>query len=99
MVELEDCYSYEQLLYLLDAHLARFGQTLAQCDFALPESGRRKDALNKIYRDRGLGDFDKIGFAQEVVQSCNKSSDVPLEMAKVVDAVRATLSTGHSLDG
>ncbi|MBP6743691.1 ATP-dependent endonuclease [bacterium] len=99
VVELEDCYSYEQLLYLLDEHLARFGQTLAQCDFALPESGRRKDALNKIYRDRGLGDFDKIGFAQEVVQSCNKSSDVPLEMAKVVDAVRATLSTGHSLDG
>ena len=99
VVELEDSYSYEQLLYLLDAHLARFGQTLVQCEFVLPETGRRKDALNKIYRDRGLGDFDKIGFAQEVVQSCKKTSDVPFEMAKVVDAVRATLSMGQCLDG
>lgn len=97
VVELEDSYSYDQLLYLLDAHLARFGQTLAQCEFELPEAGRRKDALNKIYRDRGLGDFDKIGFAQEVVQSCKKNSDVPTEMAKVLNAVRA-ISTGPSLD-
>ena len=99
VVELEDSYSYEQLLYLLEEHLARFGQTLDQCEFSLPETGRRKDALNKIYRDRGLGDFDKIGFAQEVVQSCKKTSDVPVEMAKVVDAVRATLSIGQGLDG
>jgi len=98
VVELEDSYSYEQLIYLLDEHLARFGQTLAQCEFSLPESGRRKDALNKIYRDRGLGDFDKIGFAHEVVTSCKKSSDVPAEMAKVVEAVRTTLSLG-SLNG
>lgn len=97
VVELEDSYSAEQLLYLLDQHLARFGQTLAQCEFELPEAGRRKDALNKIYRDRGLGDFDKIGFAQEVVHSCKKSSDVPLEMAKVLNAVRA-ISIGQGLD-
>jgi hypothetical protein len=64
---------------------------------SLPEAGRRKDALNKIYRDRGLGDFDKIGFAQEVVHSCKKSSDVPLEMAKVLNAVRA-ISIGQGLD-
>jgi hypothetical protein len=99
VVELEDSYSYEQLLYLLKEHLARFGQTLSQCDFSLPESGRRKDALNKIYRDRGLGDFDKIGFANEVVASCKKSTDVPLEMAIVLDAVRMTLTLGQSLDG
>lgn len=98
VVELEDSYSYEQLLYLLEEHLARFGQTLAQCEFSLPESGRRKEALNKIYRDRGLGDFDKIGFAQEVLQSCKKRSDVPLEIAKVVDAVRAKLSSGQCID-
>lgn len=99
VVELEDSYSYEQLLYLLEEHLARFGQTLSQCEFALPESGRRKEALNKIYRDRGLGDFDKIGFANEVVASCKKSTDVPLEMAIVLDAVRMTLTLGQPLDG
>lgn len=99
VVELEDSYSYEQLLYLLQEHLARFGQTLSQCEFALPESGRRKDALNKIYRDRGLGDFDKIGFANEVVASCKKSTDVPLEMAIVLDAVRMTLTLGQPFDG
>ena len=99
VVELEDSYSYEQLLYLLEEHLARFGQTLSQCEFALPESGRRKDALNKIYRDRGLGDFDKIGFAHEVVASCKKSTDVPLEMAIVLDAVRMTLTLGQPFDG
>ena len=99
VVELEDSYSSEQLLYLLEEHLARFGQTLSQCEFALPESGRRKDALNKIYRDRGLGDFDKIGFANEVVASCKKSTDVPLEMAIVLDAVRMTLTLGQPLDG
>lgn len=99
VVELEDSYSYEQLLYLLEEHLARFGQTLSQCEFALPESGRRKDALNKIYRDRGLGDFDKIGFANEVVASCKKSTDVPLEMAIVLDAVRMTLTLGQPFDG
>jgi hypothetical protein len=93
VVELEDGW----LLYLLEEHLANL--TLSQCEFAVPESGRRKDALNKIYRDRGLGDFDKIGFANEVVASCKKSTDVPLEMAIVLDAVRMTLTLGQPFDG
>ncbi len=92
VIELEDSYPPPQLYFLLEEQLSKFGQTLAGSEFDIPDSGRRKAALNKIFRDRGLGDFDKIAFARQVVQSCSSASDVPQEMAKVVEAVRLTLS-------
>lgn len=92
VVELEDSYSHDQLLFLLDEHLHKFGQSLSRSEFQIPESGRRKEALDRLFRERGLGSFDKIAFAHEVVESCRTSSDVPEEMAKVVEAVRSSLT-------
>ncbi|GEM_PF-547273 len=91
VIELEDSYPADQLYFLLDEHLVTFGQRLTRAEFDIPESGRRKNALNKIFRKKGLGDFDKIAFAHQVVQSCSSTDDVPQEMTAVIDAVRLSL--------
>jgi hypothetical protein len=95
VIELEDSYPHDQLLFLLDEHLHKFGQSLTRSELVLPDTGRRKQALDKLFRDRGLGDFDKIAFAHNVVESCKSSDDVPAEMAKIVEVVRSSLVTAY----
>ncbi|MBU6454923.1 MAG: ATP-dependent endonuclease [Cyanobacteria bacterium REEB67] len=86
--ELEDCYSYEQLLKILNLQLARNGQVLASEPFQIPKDGPRKNALNKLFRARGLGDFDKIAFARTTVDLAVGRDDVPTEMSRVIDYLR-----------
>jgi hypothetical protein len=88
--ELEDCYSYEQLLKILNLQLVQIGQTLSSESFDLPKEGPRKNALNKLFRSRGLGNFDKIAFAKSTVDLALSKEDVPLEMSRVIDFVAET---------
>ncbi|MBS2006323.1 MAG: hypothetical protein JST01_04745 [Cyanobacteria bacterium SZAS TMP-1] len=87
--ELEDCYSYEQLLKILNRQLMQSGQTLSSASFDIPREGPRKNALNKLFRARGLGDFDKIAFARSTVDLASSEDDVPAEMIRVIDYVEA----------
>ena len=93
--ELEDCYSYEQLLKILNRQLLLSGQTLSSMTFDIPRLGPRKQALRKLFRERGLGDFDKIAFAKSTVDLAQSSEDVPQEMIKVIDFVEATGARYH----
>jgi hypothetical protein len=88
--ELEDCYSYEQLLKILNRQLTQTGQTLSSETFDIPREGPRKEALNKLFRSRGLGDFDKIAFAKSTVSLARSKEDVPQEMSKIIDYVAQT---------
>ena len=85
--ELEDCYSHEQLLKILNWQLLKIGQTLSSENFSIPKIGPRKNALNKLFRSLGLGDFDKIEFAKSTVALTSGKNDVPAEMNKVIDFV------------
>jgi hypothetical protein len=87
--ELEDCYSYEQLLKILNLQFLQVGQPLSSEAFEVPRDGPRKNALNKLFRSRGLGDFDKIGFAKSTVDLAQSQEDVPHEMSRVIDFVAA----------
>jgi hypothetical protein len=89
--ELEDSYSYELLLEMLNKYLGNHGQTLSQSGFSLPRSGARKDPLRKLLRQRGLGDFDKIAFAHIAVDSLTKAAQVPDELLRVMDTVKNAL--------
>jgi hypothetical protein len=89
--ELEDSYSYELLLEMLNKYLGNHGQTLSQSGFSLPRSGARKDPLRKLLRQRGLGDFDKIEFAHIAVDSLTKVAQVPDELLRVMDTVKNAL--------
>lgn len=93
--ELEDCYSYEQLLQILNRQLLLSGQTLSSMTFDIPRLGPRKQALRKLFRERGLGDFDKIAFAKSTVDLARTGEDVPQEMIKVIDFVEATRARYH----
>jgi hypothetical protein len=86
--ELEDCYSYEQLLKILNLQLQQNGQNLSSEPFQIPRQGPRKIALNKLFRMRGLGDFDKIAFARSTVDLAVARDDVPAEMIRVIDYLR-----------
>jgi hypothetical protein len=88
--ELEDTYSYEQLVKILNLQFVQNGQTLASESFDIPRDGPRKNALNKLFRSRGLGDFDKIAFAKSTVDLALSWEDVPLEMSRVIDLVGET---------
>lgn len=87
--ELEDCYSYEQLLKILNLQLLEIGQPISCEPFDIPREGPRKNALNKLFRNRGLGNFDKIAFAKSTVDLALCKEDVPQEMNKVIDFVAA----------
>ncbi len=76
--ELEDCFSYEFLLYALNEQLQLHGQVLSQMPFSMPREGPRKVYLARLFRERGLGDFDKLEFAQVARHSLRSSNDVPL---------------------
>lgn len=76
--ELEDCFSYEFLLYALNEQLQLHGQVLSQMPFFMPREGPRKAYLARLFRERGLGDFDKLEFAQVARRSLRSSNDVPL---------------------
>ncbi len=88
--ELEDCYSYEQLLKILGRQLDQTGQALSSETIDIPREGPRKEALNKLFRRCGLGDFDKIEFAKSTVSLARSKEDVPNDMSKVIDHVAET---------
>lgn len=88
--ELEDCYSYEQLLKILARQLALKGQGLSGDAVNIPRQGPRKQALNKLFRSRGLGDFDKIEFAKSTVSLTRSREDVPEEITRVIAFVART---------
>lgn len=75
--ELEDCFSYEFLLFALNEQLQLHGQVLSQMPFYMPREGPRKACLARLFRERGLGDFDKLEFAQVARRSLRSSADVP----------------------
>ncbi len=89
--ELEDTFSDSAMLEILNGQLMRHGQSLQQTSFVLPKNGKRKDALNRLFRSHGLGDFDKLEFASVAKEKLEEPGDVPAEIKKLASILTSRL--------
>ena len=86
--ELEDVFSLEQMLKVVESQLSSLG--LGEDASLSPEEKQslairpRKEKLEKLFKDRLLGDFDKIQFAHSVCRTLQKPQDLPQELKDIV---------------
>lgn len=91
--EWEDIIDTPVLVQQLNAFLQSTGApggSVSPNDF--PEGLRRTEILNRLWRARGLGNFDKIGFAELMSANIRDKNDVPKDVVKAVALVRTALS-------
>ncbi|HEY9868803.1 MAG TPA: ATP-dependent endonuclease [Candidatus Obscuribacterales bacterium] len=94
--EIEDVFSIDELVTLVNKYLheLRSAHLVERSEFAGP--GRRTQLLNRLWKQRGLGDFDKIGFARTVVAGKSVAGPVPVDAVEIINSVRQLL--GDKLD-
>lgn len=95
--EIEDSFQIDNFVQLINEHLgqSRFAHPVSAADFR--GRGRRTRVLNQLWKARGLGDFDKIGFARTVVNSSLGPGQLPVDMTRIIESVRQLL--GDELGG
>jgi hypothetical protein len=89
--ELEDTLETHVLVHQLNMFLqsAGAGGSVSHNDF--PPGERRTAILNKLWRARGLGNFDKIGFAELMSTHIRDKTDVPQDVVKGINAIAEAL--------
>ncbi len=88
--EIEEIFSREQLTAIANVYFAAHKERSVQPAILLSdvdEQMSKKNALARIWRKRGLGSFDKIGFAKAVAQSIRRPEQVPLTMVKIIERI------------
>jgi hypothetical protein len=60
-----------------------------------PPEVKRTLALNKIWREKSLGDFDKVEFAGFVAQTIKTKGDVPFDFGSMIEAMEAKWGDVH----
>lgn len=80
--ELEDSFSYEFLMTVLAQQMRLQGHTISTdlSALSIPRHGKRKSALERLFRVNGLGDFDKLEFAEIAASLLKSRDDVPEEL-------------------
>lgn len=89
--EIEDIFDDKLLVLLVNEHLRYVGLANAVDAHELERLGRRTEVLNKIWRDRGLGNFDKIGFARTVVDYSLRPEHVSQDIKTIVVSIQELL--------
>lgn len=90
--EIEDIFDTDLLVRFLNNHLQLSGIPLPVNRNDFSPDVRRTAILNRLWRDRGLGNFDKIGFAQTIVDSLSNFQEVPADAKVVTNLLRGVLS-------
>ena len=83
--EIEDTFESGAFARYLNSYLESFPgsvQPVAPSDF--PVGTSRKAILGKLWKERKLGDFDKIAFAESIAQSLDTAGDVPKEFVRIL---------------
>ncbi|MBX9687237.1 MAG: hypothetical protein K2X27_11080, partial [Candidatus Obscuribacterales bacterium] len=86
--EIEDAFPQQSILDTLNKYLQSLGASELLMADDLPREQRRTEVLNRLWRNRGLGDFDKVDFAEFQVSRLKTAQDVPNEGKKLMDNVR-----------
>jgi hypothetical protein len=96
--EIEDVYDASTLVELLNNYLdvIRSGRAAVRPVSIqdIRKTVPRKIILNSIWKERDLGEFDKVGFAKSIVQ--NDSIRVPSEGRRMVDIVLEALNFSYA---
>lgn len=95
--EMEDSFSMPAFHRLVNVYLKENG-CLESIDYSeLKDSGaERLDTLDRLFRIRGLGNFDKIGFAEVVAKNLNKP-DVPDDGKRIIAVIKEIHNDGINL--
>ncbi len=89
--EIEDVFDIDAFVNLVNEHLSesRLVHPVSVSDFS--GQGRRTLVLDRLYRQRGLGRFDKIGFARTVVNSPVLAGSVPVDVIRITQSIQQLL--------
>lgn len=89
--EIEDTLETPVLVQQLNAFLQSTGGpgSISPTDF--PEGHRRTVLLNRLWRARGLGNFDKIGFAEIIAANLKDKTQVPPDVVRAIGVLREVL--------
>jgi hypothetical protein len=88
--EIEEVFSHEQLTQIANAYLETHKEGSIQAailDSDWQDNVSKKEALERLWRKRGLGSFDKIGFARAVAKSIRRPAQVPAEMKEIIERI------------
>lgn len=85
--EIEDTLDAAILLHSVNALIYdnHAGSALNLSD--IPPVGRRGEELNKLWRNRGLGSFDKINLAAYLCETVRQLSDIPIQARALISTV------------
>lgn len=89
--EIEDTLGTDVLVQQLNNFLQASGAPgyVGASDF--PAGQRRTTILNRLWRARGLGNFDKIGFAEVVAANLREKEQVPPDVVTAISTVQTLL--------
>jgi len=95
--EIEDSFSLTTFHRLLNIYLKETG-CLEPISFSelQTQAGERIEVLDRLFRIRGLGNFDKIGFAETAVRNLHKS-DVPDDGKRIIGTIEEVYNAGIKL--
>jgi hypothetical protein len=88
--EIEEVFSHEQLTQIANCYLETHKEGSIQSvilDSEWADNVSKKEALERLWRKRGLGPFDKIGFAHAVAKSIRRPAQVPAEMKEIIERI------------
>ena len=93
--EIEDTFPALSLLEMLNAYLHSKGVSDLLQSNDLTYSERRTEQLDRLWRSRGLGDFDKVGFAQFQAGRIKHISEVPEEAKRLLSLLKTMQSSDN----
>ncbi len=95
--EIEDTFSDASFLRLIDLYLRRHGYlepfTLEDLN---SRGASRTEVLDKKFKSRGWGAFDKVGFAKLVAENL-RESDIPSDGIKIINTLTGIHNAGIKL--
>lgn len=83
--EFEDCFDLESLVDLANQMLSLSQLPLSIDEFDTNE--RRIFELNRVWRSRGLGDFDKAAFANTIIDYIDSEAQVPDSLKSLIQSI------------
>lgn len=87
--ELEDTFPALSLLETLNAYLHSMGVSELLRSDELTNGERRTEQLDRLWRARGLGNFDKVEFAQFQAARIRQSSDIPDDAKSLLKTLKS----------
>jgi hypothetical protein len=89
--EIEDTLDTDTLVQQLNTFLQTSGAPGYVSSNDFPQGHRRTVILNRLWRARGLGNFDKIGFAEVVAGNLREKGQVPKDVMRAIELVQKLL--------